>query len=173
MGAKRWLGVGLVVFSLGTILYIAVSMRSKTGAHLGAPAFVLPDQSGKPVHSGDFQGKPVLVHFWAAWCLPCTEELPELMEIASEFSADSLRFILVSNDPNWDAAKKLLAKGKQSPSLVLLLDPEMKVAESYGTFQLPETYLLGRDGKVLMKWIGSQHWRDPAFKTGIAELIKR
>ena len=161
----------LAVLFLGIIAVGARVFLKKTDPHLQAAAFTLPDPDGKLVHSSDFSGQPMLVHFWAAWCAPCTEELPELMEVASGFTKEKLRFLMVSNDPNWGAAMKLVSKGKRSDSLVLLLDPEMKVAGEYGTYQLPETYLVSSSGKILMKWIGPQKWKDEALRKGLEMLL--
>jgi cytochrome c biogenesis protein CcmG, thiol:disulfide interchange protein DsbE len=139
---------------------------------LVAPEFTLPDPDGKQIKLAGLLGKPLVVHFWASWCPPCTDELPELMATAAKVSALGIQFVLVSNDSDWSKAMKTISKGKRSDSVTLLLDTDGKVAERFGTFQLPETYLLGKDGRILMKWVGPQPWTSEEMAKGLAEITQ-
>jgi cytochrome c biogenesis protein CcmG/thiol:disulfide interchange protein DsbE len=115
-------------------------------------------------HRADLKGSYVLVHFWAKWCEPCAEEIPQLVEFAKNpgFPA-KLKIVAVSLDPNLDESKTILPEqGKNLPaSFLLFLDSEHKVAEKMGSYQYPETYFVDPTGAVLEKWIGPQKWTKP------------
>ena len=168
---KHW-GLAALLIVIGLAVYFGFSSRAKPGVNLTAPQFVLSDAKGLQVKSSEFGGRSMIVHFWASWCPPCTDELPELMEAAAAFSPDHLRFVFVSNDPDWTGALKLISKGKQSSSLIFLLDPDSHVADRFGTFQLPETYFVSKHGKILSKWIGPQKWKSDEAKKVLEELIQ-
>ena len=116
-----------------------------------APAFTLVDVDGKKVSLADYKGKPVLVNFWATWCAPCKLEMPWFEEFHKKY-ADLVILGVASDDAPKPAivatAKKL---GVTYP--VLLVDD--KVTEAYGGVNyLPETFYVGRDGKVLIETAG-------------------
>jgi thiol-disulfide isomerase/thioredoxin len=110
------------------------------------------------------RGHHYLLHFWAKWCEPCAVEIPHLVEFARKVQTGKPLYILaVSLDNTLEEAMEILpGRGKDlPPNFLLALDPEHKVAEAIGSYQYPETYLVGPDGKILEKWIGAQPWKKP------------
>lgn len=107
------------------------------------------------------KGQYTLVHFWAKWCEPCKEELPELIAFAQTIPPTiPLQVLAISLDPTMDIAQSVLPK--ELPSRFYVgLDPESKAAEALGSFQYPETLLVNPHGKILDKWVGAQKWEKP------------
>ena len=125
-----------------------------------AKAFKLKDLEGKEYSLSDFKGKWVLLHFWATWCPSCVWEIPSLIKFSQDIKPENLTVAAVSMDTEIADVKKFwghILPGKELPFLVLF-DPEGDVAHSYGTFKLPETYLINPEGKLHAHFIGPREW---------------
>ena len=110
------------------------------------------------------KGKYFILHFWAKWCEPCAEEIPQLVEFAKKAQFDKPLLVLaVSLDPTLQEAKQILPnQGNGLPAnFILALDANHKYAEGMGSYQYPESYLVGPDGIILEKWVGAQKWNKP------------
>jgi peroxiredoxin len=118
-----------------------------------APDFSLPSVNGAAVRLTDFRGKVVLLNFWATWCAPCRIEMPWLVEVADHFKADGLVVIGVSMDSGGrgDILKVIAERGVTYPILIGTND----VADAYGGVRfLPQTFFIGRDGRILRQAFG-------------------
>ena len=116
-----------------------------------APDFELQDLSGKQIKLSDFRGKNVVLNFWASWCPPCREEMPEFQRIYIE-NADSLVVIGVNLQESKENAESFVKKlGITFP---ILLDPSAQVKDLYNVFTQPVTYFIDRDGKIVDKKFG-------------------
>jgi cytochrome c biogenesis protein CcmG/thiol:disulfide interchange protein DsbE len=94
-------------------------------------------------------GRPVLVNFFASWCVPCLIEHPQLMRLAAEGTPV---FGIAYKDRPQDARAFLARHG--DPFRGLAADPEGRVAVEWGVYGVPETYLLDRGGLVRWRWAG-------------------
>lgn len=118
-----------------------------------APAFSLVDLNGKKVSLADYKGKPVLVNFWATWCGPCKLEMPWLQEFSQKYAPQGLTILGVAAD---DAPKNVISGvvTKSGVTYPILLK-DGKVEELYGGVDyLPESFYVGRDGKVMLATAG-------------------
>ncbi len=121
-----------------------------------APNFTLRNEEGKVVALADFRGKIVVLNYWATWCPPCIEEMPSLNRLADRFRDKDLVVLGVSLDEDADAYKDFLAKNQIS--FLTLRNPARAVSEQYGTYKLPETFVISRQGRLLKKYIGPKEW---------------
>jgi thiol-disulfide isomerase/thioredoxin len=117
-----------------------------------APALQANDILGKPVSNENWAGKVVLVNFWATWCPPCREEIPELLALKKEFK-DRLEIVGISedDDPSESVLKFARQKGMTYP--IVMATPEL--IESYGGVPaLPTSFLIDTQGRVVQKHSG-------------------
>ncbi len=126
------------------------------------PRFDLARRGGGTLGPQDLAGQVVLLHFWASWCPTCLPELPKFVELEARLRPAGLRVLHVSLDETWDAAIAALPQGFAGETL---LDPNGPVAHAFGTEKLPETYLIARDGTVLLRFVSNQPWLDADLLT--------
>lgn len=118
------------------------------------------DMNEKPVNVGEFgKDKIVILNFWASWCEPCAEEFPSMVKLLKEFPQE-LVILAVSND----SAKGDIETFSKAFGLLgvegmhLLWDKDLKAARAFEVGKLPESYVFGRDGKLLRKIVGTRDW---------------
>lgn len=128
---------------------------------VGVPEFSLMTLDGKKFELSTLKGKIVLVGFWASWCEPCVEEFPSMLKLVEEIP--DLYFVAVSADSDEKGMRDFIEKQKTllSERSVLLWDQQGEARRLYGVERLPETYVVGRDGKLLRKVVGSIDWMTP------------
>jgi thiol-disulfide isomerase/thioredoxin len=128
----------------------------KAGAQMKgqpAPEFALQSLDGKTVHLADFRGKGVLLNFWATWCQPCKIEMPWFVELQKQYGPQGLQVVGVAMD---DASPEDIGKFAKDLSVnyPVLIGKEA-VGDAYGGIPfMPETFYIGRDGKVVDKVVG-------------------
>ncbi len=118
-----------------------------------APNFTLQTLDGKDVSLADFRGKAVLVNFWATWCGPCKIETPWLVELQNEYGSQGLQVVGVAMD---DSGKDEIAKfAKDMGVNYPVLMGKESVGDAYGGVPvLPESFFVGRDGKIVDRILG-------------------
>jgi cytochrome c biogenesis protein CcmG/thiol:disulfide interchange protein DsbE len=177
MGIGRKLGTwAALAVAAGVILVFALpSYRQGEASVAGKTALDFPLQvAGKPVHLSDFRGKVVVLNFWASWCQPCVEEAPSLNRLEKYIASHDALLIGVAADENSAAYEKFLQD--QAIVFATYRDPATKnerspIADSYGTTMYPETYIIGRDGKIARKLIGYQQWDSPQMLAYFDSLL--
>ena len=116
------------------------------------PAFVATDLDGRQISTASLRGKVVLVNFWATWCPPCREEIPDLVALQEKYK-DHLQIIGVSQDSgSVDAVRRFAAEHRINYPTVMST-PEIE-ALFPGVYALPTTFVLDREGKLAQKHIG-------------------
>jgi len=155
------LALVVVAFVVALMLYVGLHMARRSGRlptpritrSTVAPDFSLESLEGKTMRLSDFRGKAVLLNFWATWCGPCKIEMPWFVELQQKYGSQGLQVVGVAMD---DASKEDIAKfakdmGVNYPVLI----GKEAVGDSYGGIPaLPETFFIGRDGKVVDKILG-------------------
>jgi thiol-disulfide isomerase/thioredoxin len=159
-GNRNPLALVVVAVIAAAMLYVGFHMARRPGAPpqiLGqaspAPDFTLESLDGKTMHLSDLRGKAVLLNFWATWCGPCKIETPWLVELQNQYGSQGLQVIGVAMD---DSAKEDIAKFAKDMGVnyPVLLGKEA-VGDAYGGVPaLPESFFIGRDGKIVDKIIG-------------------
>lgn len=120
-----------------------------------APAFTLiPAGGGPPISLAALRGKPVVVNFWATWCVPCFQEHPVLTQAARTLGGDVQFVGVVYDDEEPRVLEFLKRQGQSYPSL---LDPDGKTAIAYGVYGVPETFFVDAQGNIVSKFVGPLH----------------
>jgi cytochrome c biogenesis protein CcmG, thiol:disulfide interchange protein DsbE len=159
----------VVFIPLGLFLALAVLFYARLGdddpsripsALIGRP---VPDVSLPPlaglerngkalpgIAAGDFQGTVTLVNVWASWCLPCRDEAPLLMQLADD---PRVRIVGINYKDQPDNARRFLGRFG-NPFTAAGTDESGRAAIEWGVYGVPETFLVGRDGKIAFKLVG-------------------
>ena len=123
-----------------------------------APATNLPalpglTLNGAPVPgiaNADFSGAVTLVNVWASWCVPCHDEAPLLMKLAED---NRIRLIGINYKDQAENARRFIGR-YGNPFTAVGTDPNGRASIDWGVYGVPETFLVGRDGRVAYKLVG-------------------
>lgn len=130
----------------------------KPEVRMQAPDFSLPDMDGQQRTMASYQGKVVILHFWASWCVPCRKEMPTLHHLHHSFDGKNIELVCVSTDTG--SRKKIEAfMNDINLHFNTLLDPDGEARKKYAVRALPTTYLIASDGKISGRIIGERDWR--------------
>ncbi len=143
-----WLKIGLLVVlaGLGALWLAPEPPRPSTLVGSVAPPVKLPDVTGREMSLSSWRGRAVAVNFWASWCAPCLEELPDLAAAWTASRGRCLEMVGIAEETGSEEAAATAAKA--GVGFPLLLDREGEVARAFGVTGFPETYLLDGEGKV-------------------------
>ena len=134
------------------------------------PDIPVADMAGRVRRPASFQGKYMLVNFWATWCAPCRKEMPQLDALQGELGSDDFQVLLVAVGRNPPEAIHKFFGEAGITRLETLLDPKQALAAAAGVFGLPITLLLNRDGQEIARMRGDADWHSPeavAFLTAV------
>jgi cytochrome c biogenesis protein CcmG, thiol:disulfide interchange protein DsbE len=160
----------MLLLTIGLVWIVAGTLEVRiVNAGDTAPNFSIVTERGKTVTRSDFGGKLLVLNFWASWCPPCITELPSLNQFATEYAGQGVVVLGISIDKNEHLYKNFLAQ--RQVAFDTARDPEANISASYGTFQIPETYLIDRNGKVLEKVISNMDWMDPQFLARVKGML--
>jgi len=115
-----------------------------------APQFDLAGLDGKKLARDSLKGSPVLINFFASWCVPCREEQPVLMRLANQEHVPL--YGIDYKDQPVDAQKLLTQFG--DPYQRVGLDPDGSVGLNFGVYGVPETYVLDASGHIRKRFVG-------------------
>ncbi len=160
-GGRNPLALLVVAVVAAAMLYVGFHMARRSGPEappiLGkttpAPDFTLEKLDGGNLKLSDLRGKAVLLNFWATWCGPCKIETPWLVEMQNQYGNQGLQVVGVAMD---DSGKDEIAKFAKDMGVnyPILLGKEAVGDEYGGVPGLPESFFIGRDGKIVDRIIG-------------------
>lgn len=116
-----------------------------------APDFTLLDLEGQPVSLGEWQGRPVLINFWATWCGPCEIEMPAIEAAYKDHQKDGLTVLAVAVDDSANNVRRFFEK--HSLTFQPLMD-DGEVSRAYQVFGLPTSFFVGPDGIITDVHVG-------------------
>ena len=127
----------------------------------------LTDEHNTIYNFEEAKGKVVLINFWATWCPPCIAEMPSMQALYNDYN-DKIEFLFVTNDPFTDI-NKFLAKHNYTFKVY-------KPAQAYPKFfdisTIPRTYLIDKEGNVIIDENGAANWNSKSVRSTIDKLLK-
>jgi cytochrome c biogenesis protein CcmG/thiol:disulfide interchange protein DsbE len=132
------------------------------GAERQSPSFVLPDLKGRPFSSRDLRKHYVLLDFWATWCPPCRQSIPELIRLSADYQRRGLKVVGINLDESKSDVPPFIRQFKIP--YPVLLGGDSSIMDRFGVRGLPSFYLLDPDGKIIRTWVGygedlPEEWR--------------
>lgn len=174
----QWGIVGGIVAVLGLGLFL---MSTQLGSELfplkigdKAPNFsaVPLAPNAEPKGVDDYSGEVVLLNIWATWCGPCRVEMPSMQRLEEILGPKGLRIVAVSIDaPGMEERIKEFTE-ELKLSFEILHDAPAKIEQQYQTTGVPETFIIGRDGRVRRRVIGEADWASPANIAFLERLLE-
>ena len=144
----------LLVSLLALSLTGCKSGKKKAGLEPGQiPAVTLTSLEGKPYTFGPEDGKVTLVVFWATWCQPCLMEIPNLVAWQKKYEARGFRVVSINIDDK-EGQKMAAIYQKYSVNYPMLMEDDNVETTFGGLEALPTSFLIDREGKVDMKFVG-------------------
>lgn len=132
---------------------------------------VFTDPEGGEYQLSDWQGKYVLVNFWATWCAPCRKEMPGLEALQSEFGGDMFEVVPIATGRNLIPGITRFFGEIGVENLPILLDPKQKLAREMAVLGLPITVILNPEGQEIARLRGDAEWDSESAKAIIAALL--
>ncbi len=174
---RQWAVIAGVVGVLALALFVTAT---RFGAELfplsigsRAPDFraVTLDAAAVPKGIDEYKGDVVLLNIWATWCLPCRVEMPSMERLEQELGPKGLRIVAVSiDDPGMEAKIKAFRE-EYALTFEILHDAPGRIRDQYQTTGVPETFIIGRDGRIRRRIIGPDDWSSKANLAFLERLL--
>lgn len=145
-------------------LRIAKRRRDVTG-------LTFTDGDGRPVTLAGYRGKVVLLNFWATWCFPCREEMPQLAALKRAYKGRDFALVFASVDRKGYAHARAGLDKLAGPGHTLVMDSGSKSLNALGERGLPVTVLIDRQGREAARLVGIAEWFSPEAKRVIDALL--
>src|SRR4030066_705492 len=119
---------------------------SSSEAKEPAPNFALVLLDGKSFQFSEHKGKPVLINFFASWCLPCRDEMPVLEKIVRNYQPKGVVFLGIAVDDTEEKMKEFIKR--YDVTFPVGLDKTAEIQKSFGLYGIPTTYFIDRNGMI-------------------------
>ena len=142
----------LLAWAIGSLRPMFRASATGTDGSAKAPTWELRDLDGKLVKSSDFDGKVVVLDFWATWCPPCKAEIPGFIELQRTYGDRGLVVVGVSVDEEGSAVvKRFMTQFGMNYPVVL---GDMGLMQNFGGTAIPTTVIIDRSGNVVARHVG-------------------
>ena len=184
---SSWTTTRIGLISAAIILSVAIAYTFYQGSRPKSPksgstsnSAALPENlmqaninllDGQKTKLADYSGKVLIVDLWATWCPPCKQEIPHLIEIAKEYKEKGVEVIGLTNEnPETDAEwVKQFSEAFNINYPIGWADNEMQAGLTLGRNSIPQTLIIGRDGKIVKHFVGFSPRLIPQMKAAIEE----
>lgn len=145
---------------------VALARQPQPAVGFGAPEFTLPNTEGQQIRLSALRGTPVVINFWATWCVPCRREMPALQATAEHY-VGRVTILGIDQGENAELVQEFLDEfGVTYP---ILLDTDFSVGEQYHVRGMPTTFFIDGDGIIRHVWVGEMN--RITLAEGIAQIL--
>jgi peroxiredoxin len=155
---KPWI-IALLLAGLSQTLQAAV-----------APDFTLKALDGTNLRLAEQRGEIILINFWASWCGPCIQEMPQLDKLAQKYQSLGVQVWGINVENDSTAAKAYLSK--VAVGFPILFDLENQVSKAYQVEAMPTTVILDKDGQVRTVHRGYKPGYEKKYEDDIKKLLR-
>ncbi len=134
-----------------------------------APNFELDLLDGKKFRLADRKDKILVLDFWASWCSPCLQVMPQVDKVVHEFADQNVELLAINLEETPDRVQTALERLQLT--MAVALDRDGLVAEKYGATSIPQTVIIGRDGKVARLFVGGSARFDEQLRGALKSLL--
>ncbi len=170
----------LALLALGVIVVVVWSADESVDMIAGVQAsmFEATTLEGEAVSLDDYRGDVVLLNIWATGCAPCLQELPSMQRLHERIDDEDFHVVAVSVDGLDEQRVCGFVGGDVSMwverlglTFDVLRDPSGAICETYDTTGLPESFLIGRDGRIYKRLAGATEWDADTYAEQIRRLL--
>ncbi|MBT1451549.1 TlpA family protein disulfide reductase [Glaciecola sp. XM2] len=174
ISAKRMSKTSTLLAS-AVLAIAAIGFSTNTLANAGASAetakdFTLPSRDSGNIRLSEQRGNIVMVNFWASWCGPCREELPEMEELYQEYADMGFEILAVNVDDEVSKADILL--NDIEVTFPVLYDTQGEVSKLYDVNAMPTTVIIDRDGNQRLLHLGYRAGDEVKYEKAIKMLMR-
>lgn len=160
----------LVCLALAGMASVRTAIAALPAVGTRAPDFSLKSSTGRNMRLSELRGEVVLLNFWATWCGPCRQEMPQLGRLYTQYREAGFTLLGVNIDDSRANAETMVKKlGVHFPTL---FDSDKRVARLYDVDTMPATLLIDRDGRVRYVHRGYRDGYERKYQEQIRELLK-
>ena len=149
---------------------VLISSGSFAASNAPAPDFTLKSSTGENLRLSELKGQVVMINFWASWCGPCRQEMPELNEIQAKYEDLGFTILGVNVEENSSKANEMLAENPVN--FPVLYDTENRVTELFKVDAMPSTILVDRDGNMRYLHKGYKPGYEDLYAQQVKTLIR-
>ena len=134
--------------------------------------FSVRDTSGRKISFTEFRGKVLFINLWATWCGPCRSEMPTIEQLYQDAGSDEIKFVMLSLDTE-KTLKNIEGYIKANAYTFPVYTPSGYLPEQFQVSYIPATFIVSKQGKILMTVTGGTDFNVPKYKKLLEEEAAR
>jgi thiol-disulfide isomerase/thioredoxin len=134
--------------------------------------FMLKDSLGNRFNADQFKGKVIFLNLWATWCGPCRAEMPAIHKLFNKVKDERIVFIMLSIDKD-QAAQKVKAYVSKNKYTFPVYMPSGYLTDQLNVPSIPTTFVISKEGKIMMKEVGTKNYNTDKFRKFLNELATK
>lgn len=157
----------LILVFIASVVFTGFTGAQEKPAFAGAEKWKLTTLGGKTVEFGEFKGKVIFINIWATWCMPCIIEMKSIQELYDSYKDEDVVFLIVSNE-----SKSTVQKFYDKSDLTLpVYLTGITLPENFRTMGIPATFIVSREGKIVLEHMGAVDWNNESCRKFIRDLL--
>ena len=130
------------------------------------------DVEGESADLNRYQGRVVLLNFWATWCPPCIKEMPSMQRLQDQFNDQDFQVVAVNMGQSVTTVESFLMELDYDFTLPVYLDEKGQAFSTLSIGGMPSSFLLDRNGKIIERIVGAREWDHPANVAALKKMLK-